>query len=132
MKNVNKKFNKVLLYFIIAIGISCGNINSKWVKMDSNESKEWLTKFKDSSYYNRAWDTIKLIPNEEVAISVIEPILFNICGKNTVIEGRPYRINLIDNYWVIEGRNSGLSNGGGFLAVINSKDGKILGISRGK
>jgi len=66
------------------------------------------------------------------AISVAEPILFSIYGKDNITKQRPYEIYFIDNYWVIAGTLPKGYLGGTFLIIIDSKDSEIIRITHGK
>lgn len=73
-----------------------------------------------------------LISNSKTAVSVAESILFPIYGKKNIIDQRPYKVNKIDGYWVINGTLSQNKLGGTFLIILNSKDGKVIKLSHGK
>lgn len=74
----------------------------------------------------------KVISNEEVALKYAELILFDIYGKDNIIEQRPYEINLTNEYWIIQGRLKEDIKGGTFLIIFNSKNGKIIKLTHGK
>jgi hypothetical protein len=74
----------------------------------------------------------ELLPNEEVAIAVAEPILFNIYGKERIMEERPYKTIRSGEHWVIEGHLDDDMLGGVFEIILSSKDGRVMKISHGK
>jgi hypothetical protein len=73
-----------------------------------------------------------IIKDSLTAIGVAEPILFSVYGKDEIIGERPYKIFLIDNYWVINGTLPKDCIGGVFLIIIDSRNSKIIKIIHGK
>ncbi len=73
---------------------------------------------------------IKIICDTNTVISVIEPILFSLYGKEQIEKQRPYEIYYIDNYWIVSGTINTL--GGVFLVFVNSYNGEFIKISHGK
>jgi hypothetical protein len=69
-----------------------------------------------------------LIKEENTAISVAEPILFEIYGKSNIEDQRPYEAYLINNYWVIRGTLNRFSLGGTFLIIIDARNAKVIHI----
>ncbi len=69
-----------------------------------------------------------LIKNENTAISIAEPILFDIYGKSKIEDEKPYEVYLIDNYWVISGTLNRFSSGGTFVIIIDARNSKVLKI----
>jgi hypothetical protein len=74
----------------------------------------------------------KVITDKETAIMVTETILFKIYGKDNITKQRPYEINQIDNYWVLNGTLPKNMLGGTFLIIINSTNGQIIKLTHGK
>ena len=75
-------------------------------------------------------DTV--ITDKETATIVAETILFKIYGKDNITKQRPYEINHIDNYWVLNGTLPKNMLGGTFLIIINSTNGQIVKLTHGK
>jgi len=69
-----------------------------------------------------------LIKEENTAIGVAEPILFEIYGKSHIEDQRPYEAYLINNYWVIRGTLNRFSLGGTFLIIIDARNAKVIHI----
>ena len=86
----------------------------------------------DNSKNNYIDGKTVIIKNSLTAISVAEPILFGIYGKENIVEQKPYEIYLIDNYWIIIGTLPKNYMGGTFLIIIDSRDSKIIKITHGK
>jgi hypothetical protein len=74
----------------------------------------------------------KVIKDKETAISVAEAILFSIYGKENIIRQRPYESYLINGYWVLNGTLPLDCEGGTFLIILNSTDGKVIKLTHGK
>lgn len=65
-------------------------------------------------------------PTQEVATTIAEAVLFNIYGRAQIEAQRPYKVNLTDGNWVIEGTASPRNLGGTFAIKISKVDGRIL------
>ena len=72
------------------------------------------------------------VRDKETAVIIAETILFKIYGMGNIIKQRPYEINQIDNYWVLNGTLSQNMLGGTFLIILNSKNGEIIKLTHGK
>jgi hypothetical protein len=73
-----------------------------------------------------------LLPTQATAIAVAEPLLFNIYGKRTIIEQRPYETHLINGLWYIAGTLPKDYLGGTFELIIDAKDSRVIFLSHGK
>ena len=73
-----------------------------------------------------------LITNKEMLISIAEPILFKIYGKENIIGERPYEAYLFNDYWLMMGTLPTHMLGGTFTIAINPKTCEVIGISHGK
>ena len=80
--------------------------------------------------YKPFYDT--LITDREMAIEIVEPILFKIYGKENIVSERPYECYLIEGYWYICGTLPKDWKGGVFEIIISSKDGKVIELTHGK
>lgn len=94
-------------------------------------ARKELTKFINNPNANLLKGRV-LIKNKEMLISIVEPILFEIYGKENIISERPYEIYLIDDYWLMMGTLPANMVGGTFTIVINRITCGIIGISHGK
>lgn len=101
---------------------------------DEKIAKAELTLALKDTTHDRFVDTQRvIIKDKKMAISIVEPILFDIYGKDKITEQRPYKIFNIDNYWVISGTMpSRFEKGGTFLIIIDSRNCRILKIKHGK
>jgi len=76
--------------------------------------------------------TAKPIPDSKSAVNVAEKILFEVYGKDEIIEQRPYNLVYQNGYWILNGTRPEPIIGGVFLIIMNSKDGKIIELIHGK
>jgi hypothetical protein len=114
-----------------------------WHEMDTNRyylgeeiAREQLHEALNNSGHN-VIDDKKIIKDSATAIKVVEPIIFNIYGKDNIIKQRPYEVHFLDNFWVINGtlpkpKGNIITVGGTFLIIMDSRNGVILKISHGK
>jgi hypothetical protein len=73
-----------------------------------------------------------IISDSVTAISVAEPILFKIYGKDNITRQRPYETYLVNNHWIIWGTLPENYKGGTFLIIMDARDSRILRITHGK
>ena len=76
------------------------------------------------------WDT--LIKNKTTAISVAEPILFDVFGKDQILSKKPYEIYLLEGYWYISGTIPKGHKGGGFEIILKAKNAEIIRLTHYK
>lgn len=100
-------------------------------RLDEAQIKEELEHLMSDSSYSDSSNK-GIVENESVAIQIAEPILFNIYGKDNILDEKPYQVSLVDSLWVINGTLPLYTDGGCFFIVINKKDGKILGLTHAK
>ena len=84
----------------------------------------------DSKGQPFTWDT--LIRNSSTAIAMVEPLLFDIFGKDQILSERPYEVYLIDGFWYLSGTIPKGWKGGGFEIILSAKDGKIIRLTHYK
>ncbi|WP_435522634.1 NTF2 fold immunity protein [Chryseobacterium indoltheticum] len=118
-------FNLLSFYFIC----SCTK-NSEILKVN-NDFKHAESELKNALINNEILPD-KVIQDSQTAVNVAENILFKIYGKENIIKQRPYNLNFIDDYYIIEGTLPKNTLGGTFLIIINSKHGKIIKLTHGK
>ena len=83
--------------------------------------------------WNRGDQQIFLIKTKEDAISIAEPILFGIYGKEKILSERPYGVFKFDHYWYLSGSLPRLyTAGGGFEIILDSRDARVLHITHYK
>ena len=98
----------------------------------SYAEQELKSALADKSQHNVIDSKTIIIKDSETAISIAEPILFSIYGKDNITKQQPYENYFIDNYWVISGTLPKKYLGGTFLIIIDARDCKIVRITHGK
>jgi hypothetical protein len=110
---------------------SCGQTKTDRTKLGVEYAKSELKE----ALLNKTEKQIlveKVITDKETAVIIAETILFKIYGKDNIIKQRPYEINQIDNYWVLNGTLPRNMLGGTFLIILNSTNGQIIKLTHGK
>jgi NTF2 fold immunity protein len=123
---------KTTLFFLTIFSLTaCGQTNSDrtnlGIEYAKTELKDALTNKKEKLIL-----VDKVITDKETAISISETILFKIYGRNNIIKQRPYEVNKIDDYWILNGTLPKKMLGGTFLIIINSTNGQIIKLTHGK
>lgn len=86
----------------------------------------------DSIYFNEIDNKKIIIKNESQFLSIIEPILFDIYGKDRIIDERPYEVYFVKNYWIISGYLPPNVLGGVFMAIMDARNCEIIRIEHGE
>ena len=110
-------------------------IANSHTKIPSFIGKEWGKKVLDKYLTDTSANLLRnsiLIQDTSTLISIAEPILFDIYGKNHIINEKPYEIYLYGDYWLMMGTLPIGWEGGTFSIVINRKTCEVMGISHGK
>jgi hypothetical protein len=126
---MNLKITFITLIFISLT--SCGQTKTDRTKLGVEYAKSELKE----ALLNKTEKQIlveKVITDKETAVIIAETILFKIYGKDNIIKQRPYEINQIDNYWVLNGTLPRNMLGGTFLIILNSTNGQIIKLTHGK
>ncbi|HMC02264.1 MAG TPA: YbbC/YhhH family protein [Flavobacteriaceae bacterium] len=120
------------LFFILISTLSNLNVqeSDRWI--GSKEFAEKQLQLALSSNPDRDKFNFKLIPEKESAIKYAEILLFEQYGKENIENEKPYRVYLIDDYWVIFGGLPKNYVGGVFELVFDSWNGRVLRLSHGK
>lgn len=138
MTNLNYTWILRLLGFSLFFTIMTTQIGCKRkVEAKSIEQQKLYEKYInmmliDSRYYNEIDNKIILIKDEKIFVDIIEPILFDIYGKKTIIDERPYSVNFVKNYWIISGHLSPKCEGGVFMAIMDARNCEIIRIEHGE
>lgn len=118
---------KIILMIFVISQISCNNITHR--KLGIEVAKEELERaLADTTKLVILEKNELLIKEENTAISVAEPILFEIYGKSKIEDEKPYEAYLINNYWVIRGTLNRFSLGGTFSIIIDARNSKVIEI----
>lgn len=124
---------KIGIILIIGILIST-NIQAQESEKKSDDLKhaEQLLEYALKNKSDRNEMKFKLIPKKENAIKYAENILFELYGKENIESEKPYKIHLINDYWILTGTLPKEMVGGVFEMVFDSWNGKVLILEHGK
>lgn len=120
------------LVFILGLTIAVNYYKAPW---DTDLPADWVEKrvkevLMDTS--SRSWAKGRqnkfVITTSEAAIKVAEPILFEVYGKEEVLDERPYKVYKADDYWLIEGSLPKLYDGGAFEIILDARDARVMSI----
>ena len=114
--------------------------NSDWKQRYSTEQQKEQSANKkkvedaltDTTGHNCVDNKRIIIKNEEIAINVVEPILFDMYGEENILDQRPYKVSKVKDYWLIEGSLPKGSLGGTFLIIVDARNAEIIKITHGK
>jgi len=94
-------------------------------------SKQQLqTALHDSTSKQVLVDTV--IADKETAIRVAESILFKIYEEDNIKAERPYRVDFVDGYWILNGTLSPERLGGTFCIILNAANGQVIALTHDK
>ena len=122
---------KIFALLVIASLMSCNEVTHRKLGKEQaiKDLNETLT---DTTQPNFVDNKELIVKNESIAVSIAEPILFEIYGKSNIEDQRPYETYFINNHWVIRGTLNRFSLGGTFLIIIDARNSKVLKIIHGK
>jgi len=120
---------KILIALLLILIFSCCSHSKYGSDQAEFELKDAL---EDPSKDNFVDNKKILIKDDQTAIKIAEPILFNIYGEDEIKHQKPYEVNLIDNYYVINGTLLLGEKGGTFLIIIDARNAKVLKITHYK
>jgi hypothetical protein len=122
----------ISIFFIFSFVLSACGQNALDNQGNLNDAKlQVKLALKDTSIHNVIDNRTLIIKDSEMAIQIVEPILFSIYGKNNIVKQKPYKINLVDEYWVVSGTLHS-EHGGVFLIIIDARNSKVIRITHGK
>ena len=129
----NSQMKKLSLLSIIIIFVCSCQPKEDGVFIGEKFAKEELEIALSKQRQHNVLDGGKnLIKDKITAITIAEPILFSIYGKEDIIDEKPYETYLIKNYWVIQGTLPENSKGGTFIIIINARTAEVIKIGHGK
>ena len=69
-----------------------------------------------------------LVSTSELAIAIVEPILFVTYGQKQILNEKPYQAFKVDNYWLIRGSvpDDPDFRGGAFEIIIDSRNARVV------
>ncbi|ACU07078.1 hypothetical protein FIC_00628 [Flavobacteriaceae bacterium 3519-10] len=118
---------KILLMLFVILQFSCNKVSHNKLGID-NAKKELESALKDTTKIAILDNNELLIKEENTAIKVAEPILFEIYGRSKIEGEKPYEAYLIKNYWVINGTVDRYSFGGAFSIIIDARNSKVINV----
>ncbi|WP_188051733.1 YbbC/YhhH family protein [Flavobacterium sp. GP15] len=118
---------KIILMFFVIMQISCNQVLHNKLGIE-NAKKELENALNDTTKLAILDKNELLIKEENTAIKVAEPILFEIYGKSKIEDEKPYEAYLINNYWVINGTINRFSFGGAFSIIIDARNSKVVNV----
>jgi hypothetical protein len=123
-------FQKTFIILGLTI-VSCKNQNTNKIFIESNSARQELKDALTDTTFNQVLvDTV--IKDKESAISISETILFKIYGKDNIINQRPYEINFIEGYWILNGTIPTDMDGGTFSIILNATNGQVIKLKHSK
>ena len=127
-----KESHLIILFLILISILSCNKeIETPSFEKIKLSEKETLKEINDSTLHN-AIGKDEIITDEKTTISIAEPLLFSVYGKENIIKQRPYKIGKVQNYWVVSGSLPKPQIGGVFEIIIDSKNGEIIRLTHGE
>lgn len=116
---------QIFIIFLLATSLTaCGQNKNDRALVGKEYAQSEIKKAISDNINKPFYDT--LIKTKDVAISIVEPILFNIYGKAQIIDERPYECYFIDGFWYIGGTIPKGWKGGGFEIIISAKNAQII------
>jgi hypothetical protein len=108
--------------------------NDRTILRKTYAEKELKSALSNKAQHNVINNKTAIIKDSVTAISVAEPLLFCIYGKDNIIRQRPYETYFVDNYWIISGtlKLPGNYAGGTFLIIMDARDSRVLRITHGR
>jgi hypothetical protein len=126
---MNFKITFIMLIFVSLT--SCGQTKTERTKLGVEYAKSELIEALSSKTEKQILVN-KVISDKETAEIIAETILFKIYGKDNIIKQRPYEINQIGNFWVLNGTLPQNIIGGTFLIILNTTNGQIIKLTHEK
>ncbi len=123
---------KYFLLSVLLITISSYAQNKRLI-LGKEHAQDRLTKALANEQVDNLIDNKTLILKDSTsAVKIAETVLFDIYGKQNIIEEKPYEIYLLQKYWVISGTLPENYLGGTFLIIIDATNCKIIKVIHSK
>jgi NTF2 fold immunity protein len=125
--------NIAFVLFVLSTLTACGQNQQDRItlgrKYAEQELKSALT---DTTKHNVISSDNIILKDSLIATTVAETVLFSIYGKTNITRQKPYEINHINNFWVLNGTLPKGTLGGTFLIIIDDRNSRIIKITHGK
>lgn len=122
----------ILLLLLFSTSACEQRYSTERQKEQSASEKKVEDALTDTTGHNCVDNKRIIIKNEEIAINVVEPILFDMYGEENILDQRPYKVSKVKDYWLIEGSLPKGSLGGTFLIIVDARNAEIIKITHGK
>lgn len=131
---MNDKLRIILFFVLVTLVLgACEESSSKRTVLSRLNAQQQLKLALSKSEQHKFIDSrIVIIKDSLTAISIAEPILFSLYGKEKISSQRPYNVYRIEKYWVLSGTMLQNQVGGTFFIIINAKDSKVISVTHGK
>lgn len=122
----------MLAFFFFTLSCKDKDQGDRLVLGEPNARNELRETLADTAIHNVVNKSALLINRKELAISIVEPLLFHTYGETNIKQQQPYECYLIGNYWVISGTLTKGSEGGTCMVIIDGTNSRIVRLTRGK
>ncbi|GAT63235.1 NTF2 fold immunity protein [Paludibacter jiangxiensis] len=126
-----RNFN-IFAIIVLTMATFCSCNKKHWIPIDSETLKRHYSWLINDSATSIIKNTV-LVPDTATAVKIAETYLFEVYGKDKIVEERPYEIGKINEYWYITGSLPKYSMcGGTFEILLEASTGKVVKIGHGK
>lgn len=95
-----------IFLFLLSLLTACTDTSNNsyvLVKNTENSQDPVQNEIQDTNNHNLLNHTSVLLKTPELAIQVVEPVLFSVYGEKNILDQRPYRVYDTGTYYKIEG-----------------------------
>lgn len=122
-----------IILFALSTLTSCGQNKQDRNTLGKNYAEQELkSALTDTTKHNVISSENIILKDSLIATTVAETVLFSIYGKTNITKQKPYEINHLNNFWVLNGTLPKGSLGGTFLIIIDDRNARIIKITHGK
>lgn len=121
------------ILFAISALTSCEHLKQDRTALRKKYAEQELkTALTDTTKHNVVNFSNAILTDSLTVTTLAETVLFNIYGKTNITKQRPYEINHLNHYWVLNGTLPKGALGGTFLIIIDDRNSQIIKITHGK
>lgn len=125
--------NIVVILFAFSNLASCGQNKQDRITLGRKYAEQELKlALTDTTKHNVISSDNIILKDSLTATAVAEAVLFSIYGKTNITKQKPYEINHLNNFWVLNGTLPKGTLGGTFLIIIDERNSRIIKITHGK
>jgi hypothetical protein len=122
----------LFMFLLLTLTACSQQQNARTILGKTYAEMELKSALSDMTQHNIIDNKTVIIKDSVTAISIAEPLLFSIYGKDHITRQRTYETYFIDNHWIISGTLPENSKGGTFLIIMDARNGRIMRITHGK